>query len=966
MNRRITMLARFAALSLLTGLGLTVGAQPASASYSSLQANLWAYTDSHDAKKSFVKQDGDVPVGTRVDADNEAHTSRFYFTIDITSLRGTAVHAARLYAREKTVADCKATSTTELWRTTEITDQTSWAKPPTELERLATSGTFHAWQCPSAVSFDVLPAVNAALARHDPKITFEMRLASSDEPDVTKARTFANRPFLAVSTNIPSTVSDPVTMGSNGTCGKINDPTPARSSVGLSAKVADADHSSYLSGQFAVWPAEHPDQRTVVSAGGYGADGIGNWNVDLSKYADGTLLAWAARSYDQQDYSDWTKPCYLLVDRTAPKHAPSVASDTYVNSTQIQSGGQGVPGEFMFDAGGDRDVVGFRYEFTFDYSVRYVDATHPGGTAKITYAPKIAANTTLTVEAVDAAGNVGPATRYTFYVAWTAPGVDVDLGGVGLPSKITMYTNLADADHFTYQIEDGKEVKFPVVDGTGSTDLTFTHRGYTSIQARTYDQSNNLLGATTYSVLVSDAPKVSSDDFTWDKLTVLGDQGTFTFQPMTTNVVAYQYRFDWGDWQRVDARSDGTAVLNWTANRAGFLYMEVESIQADGTESYVTPYQFEVVDPHPRVWADLQSWPRRDGVGLPVTVEFSSEMPNVTGFAYTLNGGSEQIVSKGAYAWVEVVPDRPGDNTIVAQAIYADGTRSPSTTYTFRITDAPIVSWNGDTMMPGDTATFTVRPALTEVTSYKYAFESAWPGNATNVATANSDGTLSLQWVLSSPGYHELEIASVSADGTTSDFRIFQFWVSDPTVSVYGYYNDWTPRGGIGVPGWMSFSSGMADQVVQFEYQVNGGPVLTVAMPPNTNSASTTITPDRNGANTLTVRALMTDGRYSPTTTYTFLVGTAPYVQSMDYPNNAWSGGVGVAGTFVFSGGTAGIVAFDYQINGTSAEVTADASGTASIQWTPTASGYYPMYVRGKLADGTLTDQTQYNIYVQY
>lgn len=47
-----------------------------------------------------------------------------------------------------------------------------------------------------------------------------------------------------------------------------------------------------------------------------------------------------------------------------------------------------------------------------------------------------------------------------------------------------------------------------------------------------------------------------------------------------------------------------------------------------------------------------------------------------------------------------------------------------------------------------------------------------------------------------------------------------------------------------------------------------------------------TITPDRNGTKTLTVRSLMTDGRYSPTTTYTFLVGIASYVRSTEYPAN--------------------------------------------------------------------------------
>jgi hypothetical protein len=957
-------LARCAALSVLIGLALTTGVQPASASYSDLRANLWAYTDSHDPKTSFVKQDGDVPLGTRIDANHEAHTSRFYFSIDITSLRGTQVHMANLAASEASVVDCSTTSTTELWRTTDITDQTSWSKPPTELEQLGTASTFHTWQCPYAIGYDVLTAVNAALARHDPKITFELRLAKSDEPDPTKARTFGNRPGLFLRTNVAPTVSNPTTTGPGGGCGGLSNPTPAGASTELSAYGADADHSSYISGEFAIWPVQHPDQRTVVASGGYG-DGSFRRYVDLSGYADGSVVAWAARAYDQEDYSAWTKPCFLRIDRTPPKTAPVVISKTYLRSTVVQSGGEGVPGDFQFDANGDRDVAAFRYSFSFG-TYGTVAANHPGGTATITYTPTIAGTQTLTVVPLDAAGNAGPQADYQFYVGWTAPDVSLDLGGVGLPSHLTLTSWVDGTTDFSYQVEDSKEVRFPAVNGSGSVDLTFTHTGYTPVVVRSYNHST-LLGAQTYYAEVSDAPEVTST-IPWAGSVILGDQNSFTFRPFTTGVVAYQYSFNYGnDWQRVDARPDGTAVLNWTADTPGWIDLYVSSIRADGSVSQESQYVFEVIDPHPTVYADgLQNWPRTDGVGVPLMVTFNSSMPNVTGFAYTLNGGAEQTVSGGAYAFTNVVPDRAGDNTIVAQAIYADGTRSPATTYTFQITNAPIVSWNGDTMMPGDVATFNVRPALTGVTGYRYAFDSVWPGDATQTAGASADGTLSLPWVINYPGYHTLEIASAGADGTLSDFRIFQFIASDPTVSVYGSYGPWAPAGGVGVPGFISFTSWMASQVVQFVYQVNGGPELTVAMPPNSVSASVTITPDRSGTNTLTVRSLMTDGRYSPTTTYQFLVGTAPYVQSVEYPNSVWSGGAGVSGTFLFSGGTAGIVAFDYDISdGTSAEVATDAAGNAGIHWTPAAWGTFTMTVRGKLPDGTFTDQATYYIYVQ-
>ncbi len=966
MNRPTRILARYAALIVLVGMGLITAVEPASANQSNVWANLWAYTDSHDPKTSFVKQNGDVPLGTRIDANHEVHTSRFYFSIDITSLRGRQVHLADLVAAERSVVDCNATSTTELWRTTEITDKTSWSKPPTELEQLGTALTQHAWQCPYAIGFEVQKAVSAALARHDSKVTFELRLAKSDEADPAKARTFAHDPALVLQTNAAPTVSNPITSPSAvppGGCGTLSNPTPANRSIELGAKAADADNSGYLNGEFAIWPVRHPDQRTTIVGFGYGDDTFRR-DVDLTSYADGTVVAWTARAYDQQDYSAPTKPCYILVDRTPPKTAPIVASKTFVRSSLVQSGGVGIPGDFRFDANGDRDVVRFRYLLPLGYGGT-VAANHAGGTATIAYTPTFSGPQTLTVVPLDAAGNAGPQVEYQFYVAWTAPNVSLDLGGVGLPSHLTLTSSTVGTTDFSYQVEDGKEVKFPSVNGSGSIDLTFTHIGYTPIVLRSYNH-NLLLGSTTYYAQVSDAPDVASAEFSFGANAVLGDRGSFAFRPFTAGVVAYRYSFNGGAWQRIDAQPDGTAVLNWTADIAGWVDLEVSSIQADGSVSQQTPYMFDVIDPHPTVLADLQSWPPMDGVGVPLMVEFDSFMPNVTGFVYTLNGGTEQTVSGGPVTFTTVVPDHAGDNTIVARAVYADGTRSPATTYTFQITNAPIVSWNGDAMMPGDTATFTVRPGLAGVVKYRYAFDSVWPDDATQTASANSDGTLSLPWVISYPGYHTLEIASIGADGTESDFRIFQLIANDPTVSVYGAYGPWSPWGGIGVPGSFAFTSWMSSQIIEFVYQVNGGPELTVAMPSDSSTAYVTITPDRNGTNTLTVRSLMTDGRYSPTTTYQFLVGTAPYVQSAEYPKGIWSGGAGTPGTFIFSGGTSGIVAFEYAVSdGTSGEVATDATGTAGVHWTPADWGVYTMTVAGKLADGTLTDQTTYEIDVQ-
>lgn len=188
--------------------------------------------------------------------------------------------------------------------------------------------------------------------------------------------------------------------------------------------------------------------------------------------------------------------------------------------------------------------------------------------------------------------------------------------------------------------------------------------------------------------------------------------------------------------------------------------------------------------------------------------------------------------------------------------------------------------------------------------------------------------------------------------------------VRDTRVSVWSQYNEWSPRGGIGVPGDFSFSTAWTPEVVEYHYRLNNGPELTVPIADSWNTL-VTLVPDRNGLNTLTVQGRTADGRLSPVTEYRFQVGTAPYVYSEVYPEGTPGGGPGVEGRFEFSGGTAGITSFEYTIGGVAGTVDADAQGRASIKWTPTeATGLY-LVVHGRKADGSTTDEVWYYISVK-
>src|SRR5262249_33662611 len=157
--------------------------------------------------------------------------------------------------------------------------------------------------------------------RHEPNITFELRLASTDEQNPAFGRTVYNRPVASVYSNTPPTVTAPTATTPRGSgCGSPNKPVSAYRNVSLTATAGEVA-ASYVTGQFALWPAQPPDQRTTVYGTVYGASTL-RADPDLSAYADKTVVAWSARSYDQEDYSAWTKPCYLLMDRSAPSKAP--------------------------------------------------------------------------------------------------------------------------------------------------------------------------------------------------------------------------------------------------------------------------------------------------------------------------------------------------------------------------------------------------------------------------------------------------------------------------------------------------------------------------------------------------------------------------------------------------------------------------------------------------------------------
>jgi hypothetical protein len=178
-------------------------------------------------------------------------------------------------------------------------------------------------------------------------------------------------------------------------------------------------------------------------------------------------------------------------------------------------------------------------------------------------------------------------------------------------------------------------------------------------------------------------------------------------------------------------------------------------------------------------------------------------------------------------------------------------------------TDYPQNQTSGGQGMPG---TFTFSPRLPDVAAYRYSF-----GGAPAVTVdAGVDGTATVTWTPTGPGFVSLSVVSVGSDGTLSPSTSYSFSVRDLRPEVWSdLYTEWWPDGGPGIPATFMFSSALPG-VTGFTYQLNGGVVEPVDGPGG--AAFVVITPDRAGEHTLVVRALGPDGYVSPERTFIFLV----------------------------------------------------------------------------------------------
>ncbi|MGW5561221.1 hypothetical protein ACWER9_28875 [Micromonospora sp. NPDC003944] len=534
---------------------------------------------------------------------------------------------------------------------------------------------------------------------------------------------------------------------------------------------------------------------------------------DESQQLDGVTYAWRVRVLDGADASPWSNTCYFTVDRSGGP-APTVTSTDYP-SGGARSGAIGVPGTFTLTSA-SADTVSYLYKFHSselpdEYKESTVDADGLGGPAVVTFTPKAATYHSLTVHAVDRAGNRSESASHPFYVKETRPEVfsaayptylpNQDYN-VGVPGAFEFRATVADTASFVWRIDEGGPSGTVPADGSGkATAMIAPTRGGRQtlyVHSVTHDGTAHVPRA--YTFAVDDAPVLTGD--TRGQVTI-GSSLTIHLAPRAPQVVEYLY---WPEYPRGDqrpvvtttvpARPDGSADLVWTAIETRVDGLWIQSRSADGTLSTPRWLPISVDGAAPTVTRAGST-----AAGTSSTFTARSSMADIVDYVATLNDddSTKQVLRPAAngkvtFSFRTMVI---GHNYVSVIARNAAGVQTAEGHQVWTTTDEPQVSSvefpeNGSGRLA--TGTFTFSSYLPDTVGYQYSMNS---GPYVNVP-ARADGTAQVTWTPTAEGAHRLRVLRLRADGIWSrTFKDHRFAVANAVTTVASVAPGTVPAGGL-------------------------------------------------------------------------------------------------------------------------------------------------------------------------
>ncbi|PSK62555.1 hypothetical protein B0E53_05536 [Micromonospora sp. MH33] len=699
---------------------------------------------------------------------------------------------------------------------------------------------------------------------------------------------------------------------------------------------------------FQVWDVTKPDEPQQWR------DGVDQRNnrvyvqlEDPARQLDGVTYAWRVRVLDGDDASPWSDTCYFTLDRTGGP-APAVASTKYPAGSGENAGGEvGDPGTFTFTSVSD-DTESYRYHFyssetgTGDDWVT-VPATSLGGPATVTWTPEAASYHSVTVYAVDRAGNWSEPNVYEFWVRETRPsvfsaaypdwGTNLDYG-VGVPGAFELTSNVPDTESFAWRIDgDGPSGSIAAgTDGRATAMIAPTRAGRQTLYVRSVARDGAVHPERAYTFVVDNAPKVTGDV---DRAVIIGSSLRFHLAPRMPDVESYLYWRRDGSGNEPDqktvlpAGADGTADLTWTATNQNMdtQALLVQSRSADGTLS--EPRFISI-----SVWGASPSVTRSGGdvVGSTATFTARTEMANVADYEVLLNRdpATRQVLPAAADGTVtfSYTLTKRGYTYVTVVARNAAGVQTTEGGTSWSVTDSPVVvstdfpSSGSGKIAPG---TFTFKPR--QPGAVKYVYQVA---GAEGTVGAEADGTATITWTPPDSGYHTLYVKSLTADGVESLQTYYSFYVAPDPLTVTSVSPASVAAGGVRTITVTGSGFHQEDQV--------------------------TVTPAGGSPLTATVQSVSADHR--TLTADVDLTSAAAGKASVSVRPNDWSDAVSLADAFSITAAPAIRSVTAPTITGT---VAVGATVRASTgQWSPTATAYTYQWA----ADGTAISGATGSTYV--
>jgi hypothetical protein len=367
---------------------------------------------------------------------------------------------------------------------------------------------------------------------------------------------------------------------------------------------------------FSMWPVADPSTITTVSRLNFSSGQLATVNIPESALVSGSDYAWHVQLTDSNGSSPFSSTCTFHYDYTAPS-TPVITSSNFPTYQQGM-GPVGQLAQFTFDGHGDTDTAGFEYIWgsvmpvsacsfsgplgqlvcpDFLDQPNVVRANAPGGTASIALPPPDAGPQTLTVAAVDVAGNLSrPPASYQIFVPESSPAATqlspVPTCDNQVRLSFAPHDGVTGVISYSYRlVNTNTTVTLPANKKGTTTQVTLpvTSDDYAvsvySTSANGFVSSQNFVRLD-----VDPLPTVSANIYLNSGQPVggVGVSDSFTFTPPYDGnfVSSYQYSFPGGAQSTVAADPNfDSATVQWTPTHAGKQTLLVRSINQDGSGS---------------------------------------------------------------------------------------------------------------------------------------------------------------------------------------------------------------------------------------------------------------------------------------------------------------------------------------------------------------------------------------------